>query len=128
MSSLWKSMFKNIVCYASAARTASPTAMADQTNSSHKGVRVTIVVSAVPGSAPSVVFTIEGKDASGNYYTVLASAAVTGVGTTVLTVFPGSAVSANASANAYLPGTWRLKSVHGNANSVTYSASAELLP
>lgn len=119
--------FQTRTLYASAARTASPTAMADQANRKHRGVRVTIVVTAATGS-PSVVFTLQGKDAAGNYYTVLASAAVTGTGTTILTVFPGSAVAANASANAYLPGTWRVIAAHTGVDSITYSASAELLP
>lgn len=125
----WKTGFKEVSCYASAARTATPTAMADQTNNGrYKGIRVTINTTAA-GTSPSTVFTIQGKDpVTGAYYTVLASAAVTGVGVTTLYVYPGAAVSANASANFILPSTWRVIATHGNGTSHTYVAGAELLP
>lgn len=74
---------------------------------------------------PSVVFTVEGKDpVSGVYTTILASAAVTGTGMTVLCVYPGCAAVANAMADAPLPRTWRVTATHGDVDSITYSVGA----
>jgi len=92
---------------ASAARTAATTST-DQRNRGHKGVRVHIKTTADPASA-SNTYTIQGKDGiTGDYYTLLASAAVTGVGETYLTVYPNIAVTANVSASNGLPTIWRL--------------------
>ena len=80
-------------------------------------------------ATPSVTFTIQGKDdLSGKYYTILASAAITGTGTTVLRVYPGLTAAANLTANDVLPGTWRLITTHGDADSITYSVGASLIP
>jgi hypothetical protein len=78
---------------------------------------------------PSVVFTIQGYSPLGDdYYTILASAAVTGTGTTVLRVFPGATNAANTVANDQLPALWRVNAVHGDADAITYSVNAVLLP
>lgn len=103
---------------ANAARTATVSSP-DQTNHSGSAVRVRIVSSS-PVGAPSVVFTIEGKDAGGNYYTLLASAAVTTATTTTLLVAPWTTAAANARAVDFLPVTWRVTATHGNADSLTY--------
>lgn len=111
---------------ASAARTATPTKV-DQDNLYWRGVVVTIDVTAVT-STPSVVFTIQGKSTLGSdYYTILASAAVTGTGQTVLRVYPGLVAATNLVANDVLPRVWAVDAVHGNANSITYSVSANLI-
>ena len=66
---------RDITLLASAARTASINS-SDITNVNHRGVTVVIEATAAT-LTPSVVFTIQGKDAvSGVYYTLLASAAV----------------------------------------------------
>lgn len=91
------------------------------TNADYRGGHFIIDVTAVV-SSPSVTFTIQGYDtASGKTYTVLASAAITGTGTTVLKVYPGLTASANAVANDVLPRVWRIVATHSNANSITYS-------
>lgn len=117
----------DVTLLASAARTAT-TNSGDQTNSGARGLH--LVIDATAASAtPSVVFTIQGKDAvSGAYYTILASAAVTGISTTVLRVYPGLTASANAIANDVLPKTWRLLATHADADSLTYSVGASLIP
>lgn len=116
----------DLTLFSSAARTATPS-NTDQTNHNAKGLHVVIDVTAAT-STPSTVFTIEGKDAiSGKYYTILASAAIVGVGTTVLRVHPGLTVAANLVANDILPRVWRVTAVHGNANSQTYSVGASLI-
>jgi hypothetical protein len=101
--------------FASAARTATPTAF-DGSNLSGRGLHLIIDATASSGS-PSVVFTIQGKDpVSGKFYTILASAAITGTGTTVLRVYPGLTAAANTVANDVLPKTWRVIATHGNAD------------
>lgn len=80
----------------------------DQTNYVGTGIQLVIDVTAVT-SSPSLVVTLQGKDvASGKYYTLLASAAITGTGTTRLKVFPAATAAANAAANDILPKTWRV--------------------
>ena len=112
---------------ASAARTALQTG-SDQTNNAYRGLVVTIDATAA-ADTPSVTFTIQGKDdLSGKYYTILASAAVTGISTTVLRVYPGLTASANVTANDVLPKTWRLTVAVADADSLTYSVGATLLP
>lgn len=103
----------------SLARTTSQTGN-DITNPRARGVKVVVDITA--SSSPSNTITIQGKDVvSGKYYTLLASAALTGNGTTILTVFPGAPVSANVSANDGLPAVWRVIVTAGNSNSATYS-------
>jgi hypothetical protein len=66
-------------------------------------------VSAMSGSGTSLTVTLQGKDVvSGQYYTVLTSAAITTAGLTVLRIYPGISASANAAANDVLPPVWRV--------------------
>jgi len=116
----------DVTLFASQARTATENG-ADQTGSNALGLHLVIDVTSVT-LTPSVVFTIQGKDAaSGKYYTILASAAITGTGTTVLRVYPGLAAAANTVANDVLPDTWRVIATHGDADSITYSVGASLI-
>jgi len=113
----------------SAARTATPTKV-NYLNHSARGVIVVIDVTAVTAS-PSVVFTIQGVDstpATPKYWTILASAAITGTGTTVLRVYPGLTAGANLVASDVLPHEWTIDCVHADADSITYSVKAILLP
>lgn len=114
--------------YASAARTATPTAVTQTNYRAERGGHIVIKVTAV-SATPSVVPTIEGYDAtSDSWYTVLAGSAITATGTTVLKVYPGIAVQANACASDILPQIWRLSMTHGDSDSITYTASANLVP
>lgn len=107
---------------ASAARTASVNS-SDLTNYNAKGVTVVIDVTAA-SATPSVVFTIVGKcTLSGKYIAILASAAITGTGTTRLVVYPGSTVAANLVSDLPLPRVWRVEAVHADSDSITYSVS-----
>ena len=111
---------------ASAARTATANS-ADLVNYNGKGLHVVIDVTAITAT-PSVVFTIQGKDAlSGQYYTVLASAAITATGTTILRVHPGLTAAANTVANDLIPRTWRVNAVHADGDSITYSVGYSLV-
>lgn len=108
----------------SAARTASVNT-ADQVSSGDSAV---IVIDATAAAAtPSVVFTVQGKDAvSGKYYTILASAAVTGISTTVLRVGPGLTAATNLAVNDIMPTVWRVSVAAGDADSLTYSLGASV--
>lgn len=111
---------------ASAARTASVNS-SDLVNFNHRGVRVVIDVTAI-AATPSVVFTITGKcSLSGKYYAILASVPIVGTGTTALTVYPGITPAANVKADEPLPRIWRVEAVHGDADSITYSVSANYI-
>ena len=108
--------------YASAATTASHN-IADQTNTYHRGVVIVIDVTSVTDT-PSVVFTIQGKALVGGYYDILASAAVTATGETVLSVYAGADDVANSKSGHPLPAIWRVECVHADADSITYSIDA----
>jgi hypothetical protein len=92
----------------------------------HTGAHIIINCTAIV-TAPSVVFNVEGYDpASDTWYLILASAAIVAAGQTILKIFPGATAAANVAANDNLPMTWRVRPAHGNANSITYSVSANL--
>jgi hypothetical protein len=115
------------VVYASAARTATPTAVEVNTGL-HGALRIVIDVTAV-SATPSVVFTVDGKDSlSGKFFNLITSAAVTATGTTVLTVALGVTVAANVAVSAPLSQVVRVVATHGDADSITYSVSAHLIP
>src|SRR5688572_16303031 len=107
--------------YASAARTETPTATTFVNEHGHRGLHLIIDVTAV-AATPSVVFTIQGVSPLGDdAYTLLASAAITGTGTTILRVYPGLTAAANTVANDVLPAQWRVAAVHADTDSITYS-------
>ena len=99
----------------------------DIANLGANGVHVVIDVTAVTAT-PSVVPTVQGKDpVSGKYYTLLVGAAITATGTTVLKVFPSATAVANLAANDIVPELFRVIMTHGDADSITYSVSANLV-
>jgi hypothetical protein len=119
-------MNTTVTALASAARTATNNS-GDLLNANARGVEVIVDVTAAPG-VDTVTFTIQGKDAtSGKYYTLLASAAVSAVGTTVLRVYPGTTAAANLVANLPVPRVWRVLATHSAATSFTYSVGANLI-
>lgn len=106
--------------YASAARTATPSPSAVyRRNAQTRGFLIQIDVTAVT-STPSVVFTLQDMT-SDAWTTVLASAAVTGVGTTNLVIHPNAADRANVSEIDQTLEVWRVIATHGDADSITYS-------
>lgn len=111
---------------ASAARTASINS-ADLVNYNARGIIVVIDATAITAT-PSIVATIKGKDTlSGKYNTILASAAITAVSTTVLKVGPALTAAANLVANDLLPRIWRVEIAAGDADSITYSIGANYI-
>ncbi len=116
-----------VTVLASAARTAA-TQSADLPNPGARGVIVVIDVT-VSAATPSLTFTIQGKSSLGaDYYTILAAAAITGVGVTVLRVYPGLTAIGNLTASDVLPKVWRVDVAVGDADSVTYSVNAIYIP
>lgn len=115
----------NLTIFSSAARTADPTP-GDKTNYNAKGIHV--VLDVTNAGTGSITLTIQGKDSvSGQYYTILAGAAVSSNSTNVYKVFRGAPVTANVSANDIIPRTFRIIVTHNNANSITYSVGASLI-
>lgn len=111
------------------AAAAAGTSSADQANTSARGIKVVVDVTAITGTTPTLTVTLQGKDPiSGKYYTLLASAALSAVGTTVLTVYPGLTAAANLTANDVLPATWRvITAIGGTTPAVTATIAATLL-
>lgn len=110
----------------SAARTASVDS-ADLVNYNARGGVFVIDVTAL-AATPSLVFTIQGKSSLGSdYYTILASAAIIATGVTVLRVYPGMTVSATLAVSDVLPRIFRVSVAAGNADSITYSISVNLI-
>jgi hypothetical protein len=115
-----------LVVLSSAARTVA-TDSADIHNYNASKVKFVIDVTAISG-AGSLVFTIKGKSFTSNkYFTLLASAAITAIGTTVLTIFPGALAAANLTANDIVPRLFRVEVAVATADSMTYSVDAQFV-
>lgn len=93
----------------------------DLDNLAGSAVAFVIDITAITGTTPTATFTVEGKDPiSGKYYTILASAALSATGTTVLRVFPGATAAANLSANDFVPKVFRVScTIAGTTPAVT---------
>lgn len=110
---------------ASAARTAT-TNSADQENLAWRGCHVLINVTVDGGG--TLTPKIQGKDSiSGNYYDLLVGEDIDSTGLTVIKIYPGIAQIEDNAARDILPKTWRVSIVHADANSMTYSVSANLV-
>lgn len=111
--------------YASAARTATPTAV--EVNTRRFRSLVLVLDATAITSTPSITITIARKDnLSGKYVDILTSAAIATVSVNTIRVGLGLPATANVSANEALPNVVRITVTHGNANSITYSLSAHL--
>jgi hypothetical protein len=98
----------------------------DQQNAGYRGAVVTVDITAI--AAGSLTVTVQGKDpASGKYYTILAGAALSATGTTVLRIFDGATASANVAVNDVLPAVWRIIAVVATGP-VTATIGVSLIP
>ena len=112
--------------YASAARTATPTAVVINTRRA-SGLYIVIDATAITAS-PSVVPTIDLVDSvSGKFVNLVTAAAVATVSTVMLRIGRGLTAAANATVLEFLPDQVRVTMTHGDADSITYSVSAHLL-
>lgn len=104
---------QQVAVYASAARTATPTAFVITPRTANR-CRVIVDVTAIV-STPSITVTIDVFDLLANkWVNVVTSSAITTVSTNVLTLVEGIASNV------------RVTVTHGNANSITYSVSAHM--
>lgn len=114
------------VLYASAARTATPTAVVVFTNRV-RALRLVIDATAI-AATPSVVVTVDVVDSlSGKAVNLLTSAAITAVSVTTLNIGPALTAAANLVANSFLGDSVRVTLTHGDADSITYSVAAHLI-
>lgn len=105
----------------------STTNSADQVNYNGRGLQVAINLTAI-GATTTLTITVQGKDtASGQYYTLLASAAISAAGFTTLTVYPGLTAAANSVANQVLPRTWRVTAQVSGSNTASATVSASVI-
>lgn len=112
--------------YASAARTATPTAVVVNTRRA-KALYLVVDATAVTAT-PSVTVTVDLYDSlSNSYTTLLTSAAISTVSRVVLKIGPGITAAANVAVLEYLPDQVRVTCTHGDADSITYSVAAHLL-
>lgn len=90
---------------------------------------ILVIVDITSAGTGSITVSIEGYDpTSTKWYTILASTALVSNATTVLGAYPGAGFTANSRYDISLPLTWRVTVTHNNANAITYSVGAELLP
>jgi len=109
--------------YASAARTATPTAVVI-TPRDARAMDLVIDSTSVTAT-PTVTTKIEAVDElSGKAYALLTGAGLTSTGTTVLRVGLGLTAAANTVANFPLPTSVKVTCTHSDADSITYSVSA----
>lgn len=85
---------------------------------------VDIEIETTASSTPSTVVNVEAVTASGAWVVILSSAAIAANGVITMRFGPDVATTANLSAPLVLPNTIRVRPVHGNANSHTYSIVA----
>lgn len=115
------------VVYASAARTATPTAFQFAVPQGTRALRIVLDATAVTAT-PAVTTTIDTLDStSGKWINLLTSAAVATVTTNVYTIGAGITAAANVSAAMALGDQIRVTCTHGDADSITYSVGATLI-
>jgi hypothetical protein len=102
---------------------------ADLANTNAKGVIVGINLTAVTGTLPTLVTTIQGKDtASGTYYNMLSSVSIGATGFIVMSLYPTLSAVTNLVSNSILPKTWRVVyTIGGAAPSFTGTIGACLI-
>jgi hypothetical protein len=95
-----------------------------------RGLLVFVNVTALTGTSPTLTVTVKGSidDKLTATYTILASAAISATGLTVLRIYPALTVSANAVANDVVPVFTQITTaIGGTGPAVTATISAVLL-
>lgn len=96
----------------------------DLINAGGAALNLGINVTALTGTTPTLTVTVQGKDfASGTYYNILSSVAISATGFTLLQVGAGLTATANSIANANLPRTWRVSCAIGGTGGPTVTAT-----
>jgi hypothetical protein len=101
----------------------------DLLNGMGKAIKIGVNITAISGTGPSLTLAIQGKDlSSGQYYTILTSAALNAVAFTLLTICPGMVAVANLTVNDFLPRTWRVAcTIAGTTPLVSATIGASLV-
>lgn len=87
-----------------------------------------VVIDITAITSGTATFTLQGKDsASGKYYTILASAALATVATTVLRVDPNLTASGNLIAKDIMPNQWRVIMTPSSLVGGTYTVGVNLV-
>ena len=93
-----------------------------------KYLQLTVDITAITATG-TVTVTVLGYDPiSGKFYTILASAALGAVATTVLRVGPALTAAANLVANDFMPMQWACRVDVGTAAPMTFSLGASFMP
>ena len=123
-----KSNAQALLTLTAANAAAAPTSQ-DIDVSNYGGILLYINITAISGTSPTLTVTIQGKDdVSGQYHTILASAALTATGMTVLRVYPRLTAAANLTANDVLAKTIRITTaIGGTTPAVTATISPVLV-
>lgn len=111
--------FQQQTVFPSAARTATPTSVIIDVDNDVATAELIVATSA--SAVPSTTINVEGQDDTGAWYLILASVAIAANGTIRMIIGPGVVAAANVAVQAVLPKALRVRPVHGNANSHTYS-------
>ncbi len=115
-----------IQAFASAARTVDATSPL-MVNLSSRGCHVCFDLTAADAEIDLKPI-IEVRDSFTNkWYPVLNGPQITELGTTILKVYPGIMAIESKSASDILPSEFRIRVVHSNVNSVTYSTTVSLV-
>lgn len=124
---------QSVVLLASAARTATPTVgpgndMDYLTNHQRfRGAHIIMDATAI-AATPSVTLEIEGYDyGSSTWYAIGTATAITSVSTNVIKVHPDLTAAAGSVFKDGIPYLWRVRAVHLDADSITYSLSVNYL-
>lgn len=87
-----------------------------------------VYIDQTANSGGTAIYTLEGKDpTSGGYYTILASAAQTGVTNVQMRVDSSITASANLIAQDMVPRTWRVKYTRGTTAITTATVTVLLV-
>lgn len=93
-----------------------------------KGLILYIDITNIHSGTPSITVTIKGYDpVSQKTRTILASAALGSVATTVLKVYPGLTAAANAVVSDIMDPTFEVTVSHADGQSIDYSIGANLV-
>jgi hypothetical protein len=113
----------------SAPRTADPTLTPASFTSSEPGAGAAVVVDVTTAGTGSITMFLEGFDvASSKWVVLLAGGAIVTAVTNLYVLYPGITDVANSRTGIHLTRQWRVRIVHNNANSMTYSVGVNILP
>lgn len=96
-------------------------------NPAGSGLAVIVDITDIGAAAPAITVDIDAEDvASGKYYSLLQSAALGAVGTTVLQIRPGLTDVPNLKVDGVVPRTIRIRVTHADGDPITYSIGANI--